>query len=56
MKVKAIEDCTGVGYEDFSKGETRNLKKTIAEKLINFGYAEEIKTKTKKSTTKKTKK
>jgi len=42
MKIKCIRNCTGIGYEDFKKGQTRNLKKGIANKLIAFGYASEV--------------
>ncbi|BDR80689.1 hypothetical protein N072000002_09450 [Clostridium tetani] len=40
MKVIALINCTGIGYEDFKKDEIRELPKELAEKLINFGYAE----------------
>ena len=43
IKVKALIDCTGDGYTNFNKDEERELPKDIAEILINFGYAEEIK-------------
>lgn len=42
MKIKSIVNCNGVGYENFNSGETRDIKKEIAETLIEFGYAEEI--------------
>ncbi|WP_168198407.1 hypothetical protein [Crassaminicella thermophila] len=42
MKVKALIDCIGIGY-NLKAGETAELEKEIAEKLIRFGYAEEIK-------------
>lgn len=44
MKVKALIDCVGVGYE-FKKGEVKEVKKPIADLLIQFGYAEEVKKK-----------
>lgn len=44
MKIKAKIDCTGVGYENFKAGETRNVKKEIAEKLLKFRYAEKVNT------------
>ncbi|KRU46288.1 hypothetical protein [Clostridium sporogenes] len=43
MKVKAKIECTGEGYKDFHIGEIRNLPKQLAEKLIAFSYAEEVK-------------
>lgn len=48
MKVKAFVDCNGYGYEDFKAGEERNVRKEIAELLINFGYAESVEPKRKK--------
>lgn len=42
MKVKALIDCVGIGY-NLKVGEIADLKKEIAEKLIKFGYVEEIK-------------
>lgn len=42
MKVKALIDCVGIGY-DLKIGETAELNKTVAEKLIRFGYVEEVK-------------
>ena len=41
MKIKCIKNCTGIGYENFKKGDARNLKKELANKLIAFGYATE---------------
>ncbi|MED4206589.1 hypothetical protein [Neobacillus mesonae] len=49
MKVKALIDCVGVGY-DLKTGDTANLKKELAEKLILFEYVEEIKEKKPKET------
>jgi hypothetical protein len=43
MKITALINCNGIGYENFNEGETRDIKKEIAETLINFGYAEEVK-------------
>lgn len=43
MKIKALIDCIGIGY-DLKKGDTAELKRDLAEKLIHFGYAEEVKT------------
>ena len=51
MKVKCIRKCTGIGYENFEKGQTRNLKKDIANKLIAFGYVSEVKGKNTSSNT-----
>ncbi|GAB6891103.1 hypothetical protein [Geobacillus stearothermophilus] len=42
MKVKALIDCVGIGY-DLKKDDEANLPKELAEKLIRFGYAEEVK-------------
>lgn len=42
MKVKALIDCVGPGY-DLKAGETADLNKELAEKLITFSYVEEIK-------------
>lgn len=44
MKVKALINCCGVGYE-FKKDEVKEVKKTIADVLIKFGYVEEVKKK-----------
>lgn len=46
MKVKALIDCVGLGY-DLKEGETEEVSKKVAEKLINFGYVEEVKPKSK---------
>ncbi|WP_432408634.1 hypothetical protein [Wukongibacter sp. M2B1] len=50
MKIKIKQNCTGVGYKDCMEGEERNIRKEIAEKLIKFGYAEEVKAVTKRKT------
>lgn len=42
MKVKALTDCTGIGYENFTAGESRDVRKGTAELLISFGYAERV--------------
>lgn len=42
MKVKALINCVGVGY-DLKTGEVAELRKEIAEKLIKFNYVEEVK-------------
>lgn len=41
MKVKALIDCVGVGY-NLKAGEEAELAKQLAEKLIRFGYVEKI--------------
>jgi hypothetical protein len=43
MKVKAKINCVGLGY-DLKAEETTELKKDLADKLISFGYVEEVKT------------
>lgn len=56
MKVKALLDCVGVGY-DLKTGETAELQKDLGIKLVKFGYVEEVKapkaTKTKETKVKK---
>ncbi len=42
MKVKARFDCVGLGY-NLKTDETTELNKALAEKLIKFGYVEEVK-------------
>ncbi|WP_198401525.1 hypothetical protein [Parageobacillus thermoglucosidasius] len=42
MKVKALMDCKGVGY-DLKKGDVADLPKGLATLLIRFGYVEEVK-------------
>jgi hypothetical protein len=42
VKVKVLVDCVGLGY-DLKAEETAELKKPLADKLINFGYVEEVK-------------
>jgi hypothetical protein len=42
MKVKALIDCTGLGYA-LKAEETAVLNKKLAEKLIKFNYVEEAK-------------
>lgn len=44
MRVKALIDCVGVGY-NLKKGEEADLSKKLAEKLVKFGYVEEVKSK-----------
>lgn len=43
MKIKALIECIGTGY-NLKIGDTADLKKELADKLIKFGYVEEIKT------------
>jgi len=42
VKVKALIDCVGVGY-NLKRGEEAELNKKLAEKLIKFGHVEEVK-------------
>lgn len=51
VKVKSLIHCTGLGYKDFKRGEIRDLRKEIAEKLLKIGYVEQVKNK-KKAVTK----
>jgi hypothetical protein len=48
MKVKALIDCVGIGY-DLKTGDVAELNKELAKKLIKFGYVEEVKTTRKSS-------
>lgn len=41
-KVKALIDCSGLGY-NLKSGEETELKEQLADKLTRFGYVEEIK-------------
>lgn len=41
MKVKALIDCKGIGY-NFKKDETGIINKKLATKLIDFNYVKEI--------------
>lgn len=41
MKVKALIDCEGIGYK-FKADEVDDLSQSIGEKLVKFGYVEEI--------------
>lgn len=45
MKVKAIIDCVGLGYE-LKKDEVAELKYEVGQKLVYFGYVEELKPQT----------
>jgi len=42
VKVKALIDCVGSGY-NLKVGDEDTLDKSIANKLIEFGYVEEVK-------------
>ncbi|GMQ56781.1 hypothetical protein AN1V17_11750 [Vallitalea sediminicola] len=62
MKVKVLVRCKGVNY-DLQVGDITNINKEIADKLIKFGYIQEVKfneessnneTATKKTNKKKT--
>lgn len=44
MKVKCMVNCNGIGYENFKEGEFRDVSKETAEKLVGFGYAEQVST------------
>lgn len=48
MKVKALIDCVGKGY-NLKANEEVTLEKDIAKKLVDFSYVEEVKTTRKKS-------
>lgn len=54
MKVKALVNCLGVGY-DLKVGDNAELDKKLADKLINFGYVEEVKSEFKPTRTSKKK-
>ena len=42
MKIKALIDCVGFGY-NLKAGETAELEKQLAQKLIKFNYVEAVK-------------
>lgn len=42
MKVKALIDCTGLGYK-MKQGEEYEVDEKIGKKLIDFSYVEEVK-------------
>jgi hypothetical protein len=42
VKVKALINCVGVGY-DLNVSDTAEIDKKLADKLIRFGYVEEVK-------------
>jgi hypothetical protein len=42
MKVKAIINCVGIGY-DLKVGQEIELKNETAELLLKFNYVEELK-------------
>lgn len=41
MKIKALIDCVGIGY-DLKADEEAEVSQHTGEKLVKFGYAEEI--------------
>ncbi len=49
MKVKALIDCVGIGY-DLKAGDTKRIKKDVALKLIKCGFVEEVKERKSKET------
>ncbi|MEX3621868.1 hypothetical protein [Viridibacillus arvi] len=52
MKVKAIVDCIGLGY-DLKVSDTAIVSKKLGDKLIKFGYVKEIKTRSQEASDKK---
>lgn len=42
MKIKCIQPCHGMGYENFKADEVRELPENIANTLIQFGYVEAV--------------
>lgn len=42
MEVRALIDCVGIGYK-LKTDETAKLNKKLAQKLLIFGYVEEVK-------------
>lgn len=42
MKLKALINCTGEGYENLKAGEEREVKKEVGKLLEGYGYAEII--------------
>lgn len=42
MKVRALENINGVGYENFMVHEERELENELAEKLIRYRYVEAV--------------
>lgn len=48
MKVKALIDCVGVGY-NLKRGDVADLPEELANKLITFSYVEEVKAKDKET-------
>lgn len=39
MKIKCVMNCNGVGYENFNAGQERDVEKSTAKTLVDFGYA-----------------
>jgi hypothetical protein len=54
VKVKAVIDCVGVGY-DLKTGDVAELPTELAKVLIDFNHVEEIKTVRKPKETRVTK-
>ncbi len=52
MNIKILTSCSGLDFS-YAEGETVDVKPEIARDLIKAGYAEEIKTATKRDTKKK---
>lgn len=42
MKVKALINCVGIGY-DLKKGDETELKEELADLLLRFKYIAEVK-------------
>ena len=42
MKVKALINCVGIGY-DLKKGDETELNESVAELLLRFKYIVEVK-------------
>ena len=52
MKIKILTSCSGLDFS-YGEGDMVDAKPDIAKDLIKVGYAEEIKTATKRDTKKK---
>ena len=42
MKIRCLQDCNGIGYEHFKKGQEREIQDDLANVLIQYAYAERI--------------
>ena len=40
MKIKALINCTGEGYENLTAGEEREVSAEVGKLLASYGYAE----------------